>query len=551
MSHKPSILGKEWILAYERQPSDSLWSALLSARQIEDPGTFFSSAALADLHDPFLFPEMAQAVQRLEQAIHARERVVIYGDYDVDGTSGTALLIHTLRFLGAEASYRIPHRRKDGYGLHMKYVDELAAQKVRVLVTVDCGISCPKEVAAAQENEIDVIITDHHTLPSELPSAFATIHPKLAPKYPFKQLSGSGIAFKLACALLIHTKNEDMIPRLTDLASLGTVADCVPLTGENRAIVKLGLEQMRSTHWDGLKAILQSSGAWDKGEFSSETIGFQVGPRINASGRMDDPYWALQTLLATGKEAHQKSQKLEELNQKRRTLTKEILQEAEAAIDLKNSLIIAESANWPSGLVGLIAGRLQEKYGKPAFILEDRGDHLVGSARSLPGFHAVEALKQVHDLMENYGGHEQAAGFHIKKSHYPEFKKRLQENAQKQFAKNPLKPQIKIDCALQAGEETLENVEKISSFAPFGIKNPTPLFLMDEISVINTRPVGAGGDHLKFTVQFGQKQLDGIAFQFGPHETALKNAKQLLVHLEKNYWQGEENLQLRLVDFAS
>ena len=367
-----SILGKQWQHRYQRQPNESLWSALCVARKVDDPGQFFSEPQLSDLHDPFLFKDMQKAVDRIQKAVRARERVVVYGDYDVDGTSGAALLIHTLRFLGAEVSYRIPHRRKDGYGLHKHFIKELVNEKARILITVDCGIACPDEVSLSQEKGLDVIITDHHALGPELPPAFAILHPDLAPDYPFKKLSGSGVAFKLACGLLIATKNDDLIPKLIDLASLGTVADCVPLVGENRSIVKLGLKQMEDTHWPGLRCILETAGLSEKLPYTSETIGFQIGPRINASGRMDHPYWALQALITEGQQALEKSHKLEELNVQRRELTTQIMEEAEASLKLNEALIITSDRNWPSGIVGLIAGRLCEKYSKPAFVLEDR-----------------------------------------------------------------------------------------------------------------------------------------------------------------------------------
>ncbi len=398
-----SSLGKKWVLDYQRKTDESLWSALLNARKIEDPAAFFSSASVSDLHDPFLFKDMMKAVERLEKAVHGRERIIVYGDYDVDGTSGAALLVHTLRMLGAEVSYRIPHRRNEGYGLHAHYVEELAKQEVKVLITVDLGISCVKEAALAQERGIDLILTDHHTIPLDLPEAFATLHPKLEKAYPFKELSGSGVAFKLASALLQKTGNADWILSLTDLASLGTVADCVPLNGENRTLVKLGLDQMKRTKWEGLKALLKSSGAWEKQIFSTHTIGFQIGPRLNASGRMDNPLWSLQTLLATGQEAHEKSAKLEVFNKERQDLMRSIQEEVEAVLDLSQPVLIVSGKGWSSGLVGLIAGRIQEKYGKPTFVLEDQGDALTGSARSLPGFNAVEALQSVAHLLDKFG----------------------------------------------------------------------------------------------------------------------------------------------------
>jgi single-stranded-DNA-specific exonuclease len=540
-----SATGKTWTLKYERASGESLWSSLLSSRKIEDPGTFFSSATLADLHDPFLFPDMQKSVDRVQNAIHARERIIVYGDYDVDGISGSALLIHVLRFLGAEVSYRIPNRLKEGYGLHASYVEELAKQNTAVLITVDLGISCAKEVALAQELKIDVIITDHHAIPSELPKAFATLHPKLAPSYPFEHLSGSGVAFKLACALLVQTKNEDMIPHLTDLASLGTVADCVPLIGENRVLVKLGLDQLQKTKWEGLSAILKNAG---NVTFTTDTIGFQIGPRLNASGRMDNAYWGLQTLLATGPEAHEKSQKLEVLNKDRQDLTKKILEEAEAHITLTDPLIIEAGVGWSSGIVGLIAGRLQEKYSKPTFILEDRGDHLIGSARSLPGFHCVNALKAVAHLLEHFGGHEQAAGFHLKKENYEAFRLGLQSHAAEHFAKTPLTPMLSADLILTPQELTLEDVAKIDSFAPFGVGNPRPLFWLKDIAVIETRPVGSDGKHLKFKTRMGDRTIDGIAFNAAPWQAKLQDATELLVHMSAKKWNDKISLEFQLVD---
>lgn len=544
-----SLLGKKWTLSYERKANESLWSGLLNARKIEDPGAFFSSSVPADLHDPFLFKDMDKAVTRLQKAIHGKERIVVYGDYDVDGTSGAALLVHTLRMLGAEVSYRVPHRRKEGYGLHAHYVEALALQDVKVLITVDLGISCAKEVALAQSLDMDVILTDHHSIPLELPKAFATLHPKLDEAYPFKELSGSGVAFKLASGLLQRTKNEDWIPLLTDLASLGTVADCVPLQGENRTLVKLGLQQMKNTQWEGLRALLMNAGAWEKGEFSTHTIGFQVGPRLNASGRMDDPMWTLQTLLAVGLEAHQKANKLEEFNKERQDLMISMQTQAEAVLDLEAPLLLAAGEGWSSGLVGLIAGRLQEKYGKPAFILEDQGATLTGSARSLPGFHAVNALSSVSDLLEKFGGHELAAGFHLKKENYPEFVQRLQAHAAEQFKTAPVTAFTTVDLRISPEELTLENLAKIETFAPFGVGNPRPLFWLKDLKVTETRAVGGDGKHLKFKVQVGTKEISGIAFNNGNNEAALKSASQLLVHLSQNHWNNQTTLELQLVDF--
>lgn len=543
-----SLLGKTWKLRHERQPKESLWQGLLAARALENPGAFFAQPQLEDLHDPFLFKDMQKAVHRLQKAIAQQERIVIYGDYDVDGTSGAALLIHTLKELGAQVSYRIPHRMKDGYGLHAHYVEELAQQNVKILITVDCGISCADQVELAQGLGMDVIITDHHSIPKQLPPAFALLHPQLEPNYPFHFLSGSGVAFKLASALWIAAGQPEKIMEFVDLASLGTVADCVPLHGENRLIVQLGLKQMERTRWDGLAALLQVSGAPEGGPYTSDTIGFQIGPRINASGRMDDAYWSLQTLLAEGQEATEKSKKLEAFNQERRTLTESILQEAEAGLNLDEPLLFASGKNWPSGLVGLIAGRLQEKYGKPAFVMEDRGEVLVGSARSLPGFHAVEALNQVAHLLNHYGGHEQAAGFHLSKENLLAFRQALMAHAQAHFDQKPLEQERWADMELQPQDVQVEVLELLQAFAPFGVSNPRPLFIMNGVEVLSLRPVGAEGHHLKGRFLFQGLEVDGIAFRFGEHHDALRSASKLVVQLDIHEWQGTKKVQIQLVD---
>ncbi len=535
---------QSWNLKYNRKKNESLWSALLVSRAIENPGEFFSDANYADLYDPFLFEQMAKSVERIKKAIVLRERILIYGDYDVDGTSGASLLIHTLRFLGAEVSYRVPHRLNEGYGLHMNYIEEAKKNSVAIIITVDCGISCKKEIDQAESLGINVIITDHHTVPIAVPSAFATLHPLLS-NYPFKHLSGSGVAFKLAQALL---NDEKMTMTLIDLASLGTVADCVPLIGENRAIVKMGLKQIAKTKWDGLKAILESSGNLYAKEFTTDTIGFQIGPRINAAGRMDTPYWAIQTLLASGELARQKAKKLEELNRDRQTLTTKIFEEALLKINPEDSIIIAEGEGWSSGLVGLIAGKIQEKFSKPTLILDDRGDFLVGSARSVTGFNIVEAITKAAHVLEHFGGHEMAAGFNLKKENYLAFKKILIDYTSANLTNNTTS--FELETELFADDLNLENVDKLASFAPFGIGNAKPMFLLQNSEIFNVKQIGKNAEHLKFSIKSDNKIFSAIGFRMSEHLTAIQNSKQLAVQLEKNEWQNRTELQIKLVDFA-
>ncbi|MFA5792441.1 MAG: single-stranded-DNA-specific exonuclease RecJ [Candidatus Gracilibacteria bacterium] len=543
-----SLFGKKWVVTHKRDSKESLWSALMLSRNITDPADFFSDSKIEDLPDPFLFKDMQKSVDRILKSIKNKERIAVYSDYDVDGISGGAILVHTLNLLGADVSYRIPHRQNDGYGLHQKYIEELAQKNVKVLITVDVGISCAKEINLAKDLGIDVIITDHHAVPKELGKAFTILHPILEKNYKCKHLSGSAVAFKLASALLIKTGNEQFIQSLTDLATLGIVADCVPLTEENRTIVKLGLKQMGLTKWDGLKELLKLVGAWDKQDFSTFTIGFQIGPRLNASGRMDNPYWAMQTLLATKEQAPEKSKKLDELNKARQESMIKALEEAEQIIIKDESIIIAESTDWNSGIVGLIAGRLQEKYQKPTFIMEDAGDELVGSIRSVPGFSAVLILNSLADHLMHYGGHEMAGGFRIKKSELKAFKKNLKILATKHFKENPYTPIYTVDTCLTADDFLPEIVDKINSFSPFGQANPKPIFLMENVEILETRPVGKSGNHLKCIARFSGKIVEIICFDFSKYENDLKKATNLLVYLDKNVWNGTEKVEARLVD---
>lgn len=539
-----SVFGKTWQIIHERQKNESLWSAILNAKNILEPADFFSNANLNDLHDPYLFEDMRKAVSRVEKAIVDKERIWIYGDYDVDGTSGAALLVHTLKHLKAEVSYRIPNRLKEGYGLHDSYVEEAQKNNVKLIITVDLGISCKKQIDNAENLGINMIITDHHSVPKEKPNAFAILHPALS-LYPFKYLSGSGMAFKLAQALL--NGDNTMILALTDLASLGTVADMVPLIGENRILLKLGLEQMQKSRWHGLNSIIKNSGAKS---YTSETIGFLIGPRINAAGRMDNAYWAMQTLLAGQNEATEKSHKLEQLNRARQDLTTKILDEALATIENDEDIIIAYGKNWSSGLVGLIAGKIQEKFSKPTFILDDRGDSLIGSARSVQGFNITDAIRKASHLLESFGGHEQAAGFHLKKEKLDDFKKILREYSKEYFQNNPLRPLLKVDTQIYEDDFNLENIEKIQSFAPFGVGNEEPSFIVENLKINTINKVGKNQEHLKFSAFSGAKKIDGIAFKFSSHEEKLRNSSKMVVKLKKNEWKNKQSLELHVLDFA-
>jgi single-stranded-DNA-specific exonuclease len=543
-----SLLGKQWVL----ENHDPL---ALFRTYVDDETVAF--------HDPFLMGGMERAVQRIEMAIQKKERVLIFGDYDVDGISGTAILVHTLRELGAQVTYRLPDR-KSGYGLNATWIEEFKALPIDVLITVDCGISNHLEVVTAAEAGIDVIVTDHHTLPEQLPSkAHTLLHPNLpGEKYPFPFLAGAGVAFKLAVALMhtLRSPEEALTWRqkCVDLASLGTIADCMPLIGENRWIAKQGIDQLRITHWEGLRLLLQTSGSEAIRGYDSDVVGFRIGPRLNASGRLDTPYYALQLLLNENGKAQQFAEKLEEMNNTRKTLMEKALQSAEDQLHrnggLQKKILIGWSAEWPSGLIGLIAGRLAEKYHRPTIIMEHRDTQLIGSCRSIPGFHVVEALHAAKEYLKTFGGHAAAAGFTLEVEKLPHFLEKLEGYAEEKLTKEHLLPQLHIASTLHLEDITLERVKQMESRAPYGEGNPKPRFLIENIQPANLQTVGREHTHLKFDVRSGKTAVSAIAFKFGPHYTTLQQAYDegktvdVVFELQSRQWKQKESIQFSVID---
>lgn len=472
----------------------------------------FSAHDLKDetIHSPLMFQDMEKAVARIKQAIAQKERIMVFGDYDADGISGAAILIRTLRQMGAEASCRIPHREEDGYGLKMKFVDEFITLGVELVITVDCGIACPREVETAQVNNIDVIITDHHDIPLEpAKQAYAIIHPKYADGYPFKHLSGSGVAYKLASAL-----TEDAYKYL-DLASIGTIADLVPLTGENRSIARRGLKQMAKTFWRGLNALKNTANIseFDLKNLDSDMIGYRLAPRINAAGRIKSPYTALYLLISDGADVEKLAVELNELNVQRQDLVKKIISKIEYD---ESEKIIFIKGDWQKGVLGLIAGKLSEKTNKPALAMTEKNGVLTGSARSPAYFDITGALKRADSLLKEYGGHKKAAGFGVEKKNFQEFKKVLLE--QIATVEIPAK-KLMIDCELEERDLNLDMVSKIEKFRPFGEENACPKFLIKNVKILEVKMVGSDSSHLKLTGVLGRKKISGIKFkasQVGP-----------------------------------
>lgn len=563
-SNSYSLLGNKW----ELQPQDpnlNIIYNILHNRGItdaQDINAYLTPSFKRSFHNPFLMKDMDKAVNRLTTAIKNQERIIIFGDYDVDGISGTAVLYNSLKALNANMSYRLPHRVKDGYGLNIKFIDEFKEKGIKVLITVDCGISCKEQVEAAKKAGIDVIITDHHTIPEQIPDqAYAILHPKQEDcHYPFKGLTGAGVAYKLATALitsLLPSEQRDkLIYSLLDLASLGTVADLGPLLDENRVIVKYGLEAMQNSNWEGLQLLMESAGIDLNQKLGVHDIGFKIGPRINAAGRIDHPYYALQMLLHQGdiEEGKSKALNLERLNQERQEMVKNAILEVEEKVanwPEDHKIFIASSPDWHVGILGLICSRVVEKTNLPTIALQEFDEHLVASFRSTPELNAVEVLNSVKDLLIHYGGHAQAAGFSISKDKYSEFVERVT-----QFAKDKLNglenhPTIKIDALLDSKDISDQLMKLISQMEPFGVENEKPIFMLKNIEIVDPKIVGKDQNHLHFLVKTETgNRYSCIAFKLGKliEQIIHLNHLDIVFSLENNTWKGHQSIQLQVID---
>lgn len=547
-----SVLGKKWEI--KNTSEKSVIDKICENRGLSDPNDltqFLEPDFEKDFHDPFLLPGMQKAVDRIKTAITNKERIMIYGDYDMDGISGTAIMFIALQKLGAEVSYRLPHRVNDGYGLSEKFVGEFDDVDVKLVITVDCGISNADEIAKLSQKGIDVIVTDHHTVPEKYPdAAYEVVHPLRADsKYPFKKLTGAGVAFKLVQALF---GKDPFVYEILDLASLGTVADCGPIVGENRLIVKKGLEILPQTKWEGLKALLESAGVNTERPLNTFTIGYQIAPRINAAGRIDSPYHALQLLVKD--DPKNLADKLETLNRKRQDMLKKAQEEAEKRYieNDDNFIIIDYDKNWHVGIIGLVAGKLAEKFNKPAIILQEFDDYMVASARSPEFFNIVEALAEHKEYLMHFGGHAQAAGFNIKKEKFEEFKPAISAYAKEKLSSCEIISRLPIDCEIKPDELNWETFEFIRSMEPYGIANERPTFLLKDAVIQHAKVVGKDEKHLSVYINKGGVNIRGIAFNFGEHAEYVRNQRSLdiVFQLDENEWKGKSSLQMKILDFS-
>jgi single-stranded-DNA-specific exonuclease len=503
---------------------------------------------------------MEKAIDKILRAINNDERILIYGDYDVDGITSVALLFTILRELTVNLYYYIPNRFQEGYGLNEEAIDIAFKNNIKLIITVDCGISSISEIEKANNYGIDVIVTDHHQPQKDLPSAIAIINPKCDTNYPFKELAGVGVSFKVAQALYLKLKkNQDDLWSLLDYVALGSIADSVPFIDENRILIKYGLKALNQTKKEGLKALIMESGV-NYGNLGTKEVNFSLAPRINAAGRLDDPKLALELLLTDSEyKAKYLSQKLSEINKHRREIGDNILREARefASIQLKeedNKVLVLESENWNQGVIGIIASRLVDEFNRPAIIISKKDGIAKGSGRSIKGFHLYNVLESCQDLLINFGGHELAAGITIESNKIPEFKSRINKISQDFIKEDDLSPELKIDVQISLSDINFGLVKDISVLEPFGIGNPQPVFCSYKNIISDWRLVGGKREHLKIKIKEENRTLEGIGFKLsriGNQIFSESKVVDLAFNIELNKWNGTENVQLNIKDIKT
>ncbi|PPA71518.1 single-stranded-DNA-specific exonuclease RecJ [Jeotgalibacillus proteolyticus] len=503
-------------------------------------------------HDPFLLKGMDKATERIKEAIASEELIMVYGDYDADGVTSTSVMLTALQELGANVEFYIPNRFTEGYGPNEEAFRFAAEQGTGLIITVDNGISGINEAALLKELSVDLIITDHHEPGPELPDALAIIHPN-HPKgdYPFKELAGVGVAFKVAHALLGKPPEH-----LLDLAAIGTIADLVPLKGENRLIVKKGLKALRQTKRTGIHALCKEAGS-NVAELDEESVGFVIGPRLNAVGRLSDADPAVHLLMTEdSEEARALAAEIDAINKERQTIVSDITKEAIEQVETKypldhNRILVIEKEGWNPGVVGIVASRLVDRFYRPVIMLckDPATGKSKGSARSIQGFNMFEELSQNRDILPHFGGHPMAAGMTLLSEDVAELRSRLNRQAEK-LTEEDFVPITNVDTLTALMDVDLEAISQVQLLAPFGMKNPKPKVLIEQSSVASIRKIGANQNHLKMTLQNGQHTLDGIAFGLGEiadHVSPLAKVD-VIGELSINEWNNTKKAQLFVKD---
>jgi single-stranded-DNA-specific exonuclease len=538
---------------------------LLCLRGFGDPehASRFLNPTLEHLHDPFKLADMDRAVPRLERAVAQRERIAIHGDYDVDGITSTVILRRALEMLGGDVVHFLPERLRDGYGLQPAAIERLHAEGVRLIVSVDCGIRAGDAARRARELGVDLIITDHHEPEGTLPDAFAVINPKRVDcSYPDKYLAGVGVALKLVQALCDRAGKNKWLPAFVKIAAIGTLADVVPLVGENRVIARHGLASLtRGPHAIGLRSLLDASGLTGK-TIDSYHVGFMLAPRVNAAGRMSTPDIAARLLLATdeamGDEARALAQLLCDENTRRQHEEADLVAHAKKAIETDpavgaHNVLVVGGLGWHRGVIGIAASKLVDTYHKPSIVLSIDGDVAHGSCRSIPDFNILAALEHCADLFVKFGGHKQAAGLTMEAARVPEFRARINAYADEVIEPEQLRPRLRIDGPLPLRSITHDLVQGLDLLAPFGLANPRPVFHASGVEIVDG-PRTIKERHLKMTFAQDGRRFRAIAWRAAERAGFLeqhKAAMNLAFSLDRNEYQGETYLELSVADFKT
>lgn len=533
--------------------------ALRDLSQIDTARCYLSSSLRADLPSPFLMADMGVAADRIVRAIQRAESIGIWGDYDVDGTTGAAVLVSFLREIGVQAIFYIPHRIEEGYGLNMAGLQRLKGRGVGLVVTVDSGISNFNEVAAAREIGIDIVIVDHHQPPEQLPPAVAVVNPHRNDcSFPDKGLCAAGLAFYLIIALRARLRDagwfgalgEPDLRRHLDIVALGTIADMVPLKGVNRTLVKRGLTALGASNRPGVMALKQIVG-FGMGDVTAGQVGFQLGPRINAAGRMDAAIKVVELLTTESPEvALRIAEELEEHNRERRTMEAEVLQlaleQAEKVSQVRRYSLVLAGEGWHPGVLGIVASRIVERFHRPTVVLGFDSGQGKGSARSIRGFHMVEAFRRCGHLLEKFGGHEYAGGLTIKEENLPSFVEAFDEVARAILSAEALVPFLEIDVQLEFWEIGFSLMREIEVLKPFGVGNPEPLFLSQGIEVCERKDLSVGA---RFRFKQAGRFVTGVAFDIKQDFPARPGAiVDLVYRLSENEWNGSSTIELKVVD---
>lgn len=571
-------LDREWVIAPEAPERDELareakiaplTAQLLLNREIATAADVhgFLSPDMKQLLPPERMPGAVEAGERLADAVRCRRKIVIYGDYDVDGVTATAILWHALKLVGAEVDYYIPSRLEEGYGVNAEALEQLHSDGAELVITVDCGITAFEEARQAERLGIELIITDHHEPRGPLPESALVVHPTARGDSGNPHLSGAGVAFKTAWALARHLSGpgrvspafRDFLVEALALAALGLVADVVPMVGENRVLAAHGLRQLRHTRNPGLRALIETAGMTGKRRYDEYDVGFLLGPRLNAVGRLGHAREAVELFTnATGERACEIARNLEAHNRRRQEMEKSIVKEAEALVfehgfhrESRRAIVLAH-AGWHPGVIGIVASRLVDRFHRPTVLIALEGDRGQGSGRSIRHFPLNEVLALCEQHLLSHGGHAMAAGVRVDADQVDAFTQAFLAQAAQRLTPADLKPKLQLDAEVDLRLLTTETVEEIQKLAPFGIGNPKPKLATPEVEIADgPRIVGSNGQHLQFTVRQGREYRKAVAFGRGDQMSELMDHRRLRVAFEPmiNDWNGRRTVELRVVDW--